>query len=87
MAERRQTAEGLTGRLATWADEAIERLNDGEAPDESLARKRIALTAELLGLIGAREAQRTVRRRLTVAGAPPSVAVEAATSGASRRRA
>lgn len=86
-AERRQTAEGLTGRLATWADEAIERLNDGEAADEGIARKRIALTAELLGQIGAREAQRTVRRRLTVAGAPPSVAVEAATSGASRRRA
>jgi len=86
-AERRQTAEGLTGRLATWADEALERLNDGEAADEGIARKRIALTAELLGLIGAREAQRTVRRRLTVAGAPPSVAVEAATSGASRRRA
>ncbi|PQZ83788.1 MULTISPECIES: hypothetical protein [unclassified Brevundimonas] len=86
-AERRQTAEGLTGKLATWADEAIERLNDGEAPNEGIARKRIALTAELLGLIGARDAQRTVRRRLTVAGAPPSVAVEAATSGASRRRA
>ncbi|MNU38915.1 hypothetical protein D3C71_275970 [compost metagenome] len=86
-AERRQTAEGLTGKLATWADEAIERLNDGEAPNEGIARKRIALTAELLGLIGAKDAQRTVRRRLTVAGAPPSVAVEAATSGASRRRA
>jgi len=86
-AERRQTAEGLTGKLATWADEALERLNDGEAADEAIARKRIGLTAELLGLIGAREAQRTVRRRLTVAGAPPSVAVEAATSGASRRRA
>ena len=53
-AERRQTAEGLTGRLATWADEAIERLNDGEAPDEAIARKRIGLTAELLGLIGPR---------------------------------
>ena len=86
-AERRQTAEGLTGRLSTWADEAIERLNDGEAPDEAIARKRIGLTAELLGLLGAKDAARTVRRRLTVAGASPSVAVEAATSGASRRRA
>lgn len=84
-ADRRQTAEGLTGRLSTWADEAIERLNDGEAPDEAIARKRIALTAELLGLIGAKDAQRTVRRRLTVAGAPPSIVVPTATSQTSRR--
>lgn len=85
--DRRQTAETLTGQLATWADEAIERLNDGAAADEGIARKRIALTAELLGLIGAKEAQRTVRRRLTVAGAPPSLVVPTATSGASRQRA
>lgn len=68
-AERRQTAEALTGRLAAWADEAMERLNDGEAVDVATARKRIVLTAELLGLIGARDASRTVRRRLITAGA------------------
>ena len=68
-AERRQTAEALTGRLAAWADEAMERLNDGLAADEAAARKRIVLTAELLGLIGAREASRTVRRRLMASGA------------------
>ncbi|HEY1071999.1 hypothetical protein [Brevundimonas sp.] len=89
-AERRQTAEGLTGRLATWADEALERLNDGEAPDEGIARKRIALAAELLGLIGAKEAARTVRRRLGVAGTAPSVLTggvltPGATSRASRQ--
>ncbi len=84
-AERRQTAEGLTGRLASWADEAIERLNDGEAPDEAIARKRISLTAELLGLIGAREAARTVRRRLGVAGTAPTVLAPGATSRASRQ--
>lgn len=67
-AERRQTAEALTGRLATWADEAIEQLNDGQAPDEGVARKRIGLTAELLGLLGAKDASRTVRRRLAIAG-------------------
>lgn len=67
-AERRQTAEGLTGRLATWADEAMERLNDGQA-DEATARKHIALSAELLGLVGAQEASRTVRRRLMASGA------------------
>ena len=67
-AERRQTAEALTGRLATWADEAIERLNDGRAPDEAIARKHIGLNAELLGLLGARDASRTVRRRLAIAG-------------------
>lgn len=68
-AERRQMAEALTGRLAAWADEAMERLNDGQAADEATARKRIILTAELLGLIGAREAARTVRRRLMASGA------------------
>lgn len=67
-AERRQMAEGLTGRLATWADEAMERLNDGLA-DEATARRHIALTAELLGLVGAQEASRTVRRRLMASGA------------------
>lgn len=67
-AERRQTAEGLTGRLATWADEAMDRLNDGQA-DEATARRHIALSAELLGLVGAQEASRTVRRRLMASGA------------------
>jgi len=68
-AERRQTAEGLTGRLATWADEAMERLNDGQVADEATARRHIALSAELLGLVGAQEASRTVRRRLMASGA------------------
>lgn len=83
-AERRHAAEALTGRLASWADEAIERLNDGQAPDETTARARIALTGELLGLIGAREAQRTVRRRLASSDAFSGLG---ATSGASRRTA
>lgn len=68
-AERRQTAETLGDRLADWADEAMERLNDGQAADEPAARKRIVLTAELLGLIGAHEAARTVRRRLIASAA------------------
>ncbi|MBK1969135.1 hypothetical protein ABC365_15825 [Brevundimonas sp. 3P9-tot-E] len=76
-AERRQTAEALTGRLATWADEAIERLNDGRATDEVVARKRIGLTAELLGLLGARDASRTVRRRLAIAGSNAGAASRA----------
>lgn len=77
-AERRQTVEALTGRLAAWADEAMERLNDGQAVDQAVARQRIALTAELLGLVGAREASRTVRRRLMAAGAASRVSPPAA---------
>lgn len=76
-AERRQTAESLTGRLATWADEALERLNAGAFGNEALARRHIALTAELLNLVGAREAGRTVRRRLTVAAPDPAGAAAA----------
>lgn len=83
-AERRQTAEALTGRLATWADEALERLNGGGAEDEALAARWIGLAAELLGLVGAREASRTVRRRLAVAGTQPN---HAATLRASPRAA
>lgn len=77
-AERRQAAEALTGRLAAWADEAMERLNDGQAADAAAARKRIVLTAELLGLVGARDASRTVRRRLMASGAALRVSPPAA---------
>lgn len=67
--DRRQTAEGLTWRLASWADEAIERVNDGLLPDHDLACRRVAMTADLLALIDAREAARSIRRRLMASGA------------------
>lgn len=63
-ADRRQTAESLTWRLASWADEALERLNDGGLEDEALASQRISLAADFLALIEAREAARSIRRRL-----------------------
>lgn len=79
-AERRQTAEALTGRLSAWADEALERLNGGEITDEALAGRCIGLAAELLVLVGARDAGRTVRRRLAVAGTPPTGSATTRTS-------
>jgi hypothetical protein len=62
--DRRQTAEGLTWRLASWSDEALERLNEGMVDDEALAGRRIGLAADLLAQIEAREAARSIRRRL-----------------------
>ena len=65
-ADRRQTAESLTWRLASWADEALERVNDADAEveDTALALRRISMTADLLAQIEAREAARSIRRRL-----------------------
>ncbi|WP_409020053.1 hypothetical protein [Brevundimonas vesicularis] len=82
--DRRQTAEGLTWRLASWADEAIERVNEGLLADENLACRRIAMTADLLALIDAREAARSIRRRLMASGVKREH-LRPATTGASPR--
>lgn len=75
-AERRQTVEGITGRIADWADEALDRMNRGEAPDHGqLARRRLQVLIDLLQLAGAKEAARTVRRRLASAGAASRISL------------
>lgn len=63
-ADRRQTAESLTWRLASWADEALEQVNMEHAEHEEMAKRRIGMVADLLALIDAREAARSIRRRL-----------------------
>lgn len=67
--ERRQTVEGITGRISNWAAEALDRLNRGEATDNGqMARRRLQVLVDLLQLAGAKDAARTVRRRLATAG-------------------
>lgn len=79
--ERRQTVEGITGRISNWAAEALDRLNRGEAADNGqMARRRLQVLVDLLQLAGAKDAARTVRRRLATAGV-------SATSGVSLRQA
>lgn len=77
--ERRHTVEGITGRISNWADEALDRLNRGEATDNGqAARRRLQVLVDLLQLAGARDAARTVRRRLANAGASSRVSLRGA---------
>lgn len=77
--ERRQAVEGITGRISSWADEALDRLNRGEAIDGGqLARRRLQVLVDLLQLAGAKDAARTVRRRLANVGAASRVSLRRA---------
>lgn len=71
--DRKKLVDRLIDRLSTYADEALEMVNSGEAPDENHALKLIEHSAEFLVHLEAVDAARTVRRRAAVAGAPPSV--------------
>ncbi|WP_292050484.1 MULTISPECIES: hypothetical protein [unclassified Brevundimonas] len=77
--ERRQTAEGLTGRISNWSGEALDRLNKGDVPEGGrLARRRLQVMVDLLQLAGAKDAARTVRRRLASLGASPGISLRSA---------
>lgn len=74
--ERRQTAEGLTGRISNWSGEALDRLHRGDAADGGrIARRRLQVMVDLLQLAGAKDAARTVRRRLASLGAAPGISL------------
>lgn len=68
--DRRKLSEQLVERLSTYADEALDLVNAGEARDENRALALIECVADLLGRLDATDAARTVRRRAAVAGAP-----------------
>jgi len=68
--DRKKLSERLVERLSTYADEALDLVNAGEAGDENRALALIECAANLLGRLDATEAARTVRRRAAVAGAP-----------------
>lgn len=72
-AERHRLVEGLTLRLIDYADEVLERVHQGEAPDPAQALKAVKRAAEWLWIIEARDVARAVRRRVAAVGevAPP----------------
>lgn len=74
--ERSRMVEGLSDYLFTHADQGLEMINSGMAPDEGHALALLELDAELLTLVGAADTARTVRRRAAVAGGVPPVDAE-----------
>lgn len=72
-AERHRLVDGLTLRLIDYADEVLERVHQGEAPDPAQALKSVKRAAEWLWIIEARDVARAVRRRVAAVGevAPP----------------
>lgn len=68
---RYQVLQSLTDRLATYADQALDRINRNDVPDVEQARRIVMMVADFLTTLEARDEARTVRRRVAVAGAPP----------------
>lgn len=66
-AERQRLVEALTVRLTDYADEALALVNGGEVEDPAKALKQIKRAATWLALIEAKDAARSVRRRVAVA--------------------
>lgn len=74
--ERRQSVEGIIGRISNWSGEALDRLARIELADGGrLARRRLQVMVDLLQLVGAKDAARTVRRRLTTLAASPGISL------------
>ena len=72
-AERHRLIDGLTIRLIDYADEVLEMVHQGQAPDPAQALKSVKRVAEWLWIIEARDVARAMRRRVAAAGevAPP----------------
>lgn len=68
--QRRQVLQAVTDRLTTYADQALDLVNRGDAADETTALGIVGMTADFLTVLEAQDAARTVRRRVAVAGAP-----------------
>jgi len=80
-ADRSALKLDLTDYLSTWANEALDSIGDGEAPEADGALRLVGMAARFLTLIDALEAARAVRRRaasaealLATRGASPGVA-------------
>lgn len=69
-ADRRGLVDALTARLTAYADEILHLVNEGEVEEQDHALKLVETAARFLDLIHAREAARTVRRRVAVASGP-----------------
>lgn len=65
--DRQRLNAELTDYLTIWANEALDSVADGEAPDVDRALRLVGIAARYLTLIEALEAARTVRRRAATA--------------------
>lgn len=66
-ADRAALRTELTDYLTTWANEALDSLADGEAPNPDPVLRLVGVAARFLTLIEALEAARAVRRRAAAA--------------------
>lgn len=67
---RYQVLQSLTDRLATYADQALDRMNRNDVSDVEQARRIVSMVADFLTTLEAHVEAKTVRRRVAVAGAP-----------------
>ena len=65
--DRQRLNAELTDYLTIWANEALDCIADGEAPDVDRALRLVGIAARYLTSIEALEAARTVRRRAATA--------------------
>lgn len=66
--DRKKLVERLTERLSSYADEALDMINAGDAPDETRAVRLVETAALLLHTMEATDLARSLRRRAAVAG-------------------
>jgi hypothetical protein len=63
-ATRTKVMEGLEAHLDAFAEDALDHLKQGDAPDPAIARTLLAETADLLAIARDRQSAETLRRRL-----------------------
>ena len=67
---RYKVLQSLTDRLATYADQALDRINRNDVENVEHARQIVLMVADFLTTLEAKDEAKTVRRRVAVAGAP-----------------
>ncbi|MBB5744629.1 hypothetical protein [Brevundimonas variabilis] len=67
---RYKVLQTLTDRLATYADQALDRINRNDVANVEQARQIVLMVADFLTTLEAIDEAKTVRRRVAVAGAP-----------------
>ena len=67
---RYKVLQSLTDRLATYADQALDRINRNDVGNVEQARQIVLMVADFLATLEARDEAKTVRRRVAVAGPP-----------------
>lgn len=65
--DRQRLNAELSDYLTAWANEALDEVADGDAPDADRALRLVGVAARFLTLIGALEAARAIRRRAAAA--------------------